>query len=278
MPVRELEGALVVVTGAARGIGRATALEFAAEGARVVALDIDGDGARATAAACTRPGGPDSEGHECDVADADAVAALAKVLVTDHGAPDVLINNAGIGVSGSFLDTPLEAWDAIVGVNLMGVVHGCRFFGEPMVERGSGQVLNLSSGLGFIATPDQPAYCATKAAVLSLSRSLRADWEPKGVGVTAVCPGVVDTGITERTRFFGDDPDRDRRDATEGFRERDYPPEKVAAAIVRAARRNPAVITPSPEARLARALGRLAPERAAILARGAAERRRRSRA
>lgn len=276
MPTERFDGALAVVTGAANGIGRATALALAAEGARVVALDLDAAGAEATATACTRPGGPAAEGHPCDVADAEAVETLAKTVVAEHGAPAVLVNNAGIGVSGAFLETPLDAWDSIVGVNLMGVVHGCRSFGGPMVDAGAGHVFNLSSGLGFVATPDQPAYCATKAAVLSLSRSLRADWGPRGVAVTAVCPGVVDTGITERTRFFGDDADRDQRDATEGFRERAYPPEKVAAAIVRAAGRNPAVITPSPEARLARMLGRVAPERVGTLARRAAERRRRS--
>lgn len=274
--MRDLTGRLAVVTGAANGIGRATALALAAKGARVMALDVDVEGADATATACIRPGGPTAEGHACDIADADAVEALAKTMVADHGPPAVLVNNAGIGMSGTFLDTPLDAWESIVGVNLMGVVHGCRFFGGPMAEAGAGQVFNLSSGLGFVATPEQPAYCSTKAAVLSLSRSLRADWGPRGVGVTAVCPGVVDTGITERTRFFGDDADRDQRDATEGFRERAYPPEKVAAAIVRAVGRNPAVITPSPEARLARVLGRVAPERAGMLARRAAERRRRS--
>lgn len=273
--IRDLRGRLAVVTGAANGIGRATALAFAADGARVMAIDLDGEGAEATARACTRPAGPDAAGHECDVTDAGALEALAKAITAEHGPPAVLVNNAGIGVSGAFLDTPLDAWEAIVGVNLMGVVHGCRFFGGPMVEARIGRVFNLSSGLGFVATPDQPAYCATKAAVLSLSRSLRADWGPRGVGVTAVCPGVVDTGITQRTRFFGDDADRDQRDATDGFRERAYPPGKVAAAIVRAVGRNPAVLTPSPEARLARVLGRLAPERVGTLARRVAERRRR---
>lgn len=275
--VPDLRGRLAVVTGAARGIGRATALALAREGARVVAVDLDGEGAEATAVACGHPGGPSSEGHTCDVADADAVEALARDVTAREGPPAVLVNNAGIAVSGAFLDTPLEAWEAIVGVNLLGVVHGCRFFGGPMVEAGSGQVINLSSGLGFVATPEQPAYCATKAAVLSLSRSLRADWGPRGVGVTAVCPGVVDTGIAERTRFFGETADGDRREATETFRRRDYPPERVAAAILRVVRRDPAVISPSPEARAARALGQVAPGWAGTLARWGADRRRRRR-
>lgn len=266
--IPEVAGRLVLVTGAASGIGRATAEAFAAEGARVLAADIDGDGADATARTC--------HGHSytVDVADRGAMEALSGHVHEEHGVLDILVNNAGVGVSGRFLDTPLADWDWILGINITGVVHGCHFFGEPMVARGSGHVVNVSSALAYVPTADEPAYCATKAAVLSLSRSLRADWRPRGVGVTVVCPGVVDTAIPARTRFRTGDAEAERREAVELFARRAYPPERVAAEIVRAVRRDRAVANPSPEARAAALLARLVPNRAGAVAARAADRRR----
>lgn len=238
-----VSGSLAVVTGAGSGIGRATALALARRGARVVAVDIDEVSAKATAAEC---GG---EAHQVDVADRDAMVALAAQVRAENGTPHIVINNAGVGMSGAFLDTTLEDWEWILGINLQGVIHGCHVFGPDMVSAGRGHVVNVASGLAYFPRATEPAYVTTKAAVLALSRCLRADWARAGVGVSAVCPGVIATPITERTRFRGDRarPETVRK-VRDTFARRGHPPDKVAAAIVTAIERNRPVVPVGPEA------------------------------
>ena len=247
-------GTMVVVTGAGSGIGRATAAAFAAAGATVVCADIDGEAAEKTAAVCAERGGS-GRVERCDVTDAAAVAALAGRT----GPVDVLVNNAGVGMTGRFADMTVDDWRWIRSVNLDGVVHGCAAFGPAMLERGSGQVLNVSSGLGYTITATEGAYVATKAAVLALSRCLRADWAARGVGVTAVCPGVINTPIRTTTRYLGARGDPRTRNRIERIFRRGHAPETVAAAIVRAAERNPSVLPVGWEARLGWHLQRLTP-------------------
>lgn len=249
---------LVCVTGAAGGIGRATALVFAAEGARVVTADRNAEGALETARACEEAGGSGSD-YRVDVADPAAVQELADRVRAEHGVPDVLVNNAGVGMGGAFTDTSLEDWEWIVGINLMGVIHGCRSFGPPMLERGWGHVVNISSVLGYLHLPRTSAYSVTKAGVLALSRGLRAEWRPHGVGVSAVCPGMIATQILEETRFV--DPDgEDQREWARGiFAERGRPPEDVAEGVLRAVRDDRAVVPVGADARAAYAMTRTAP-------------------
>lgn len=253
-PVRLGTGTLAVVTGAGSGIGRATAEALAAGGARVVAVDIDGDAAAKVAADIG--GGA----RQADVADAGAMAELAADVLGSEGAPDLLVNNAGVGCTGRFLDTTAADWEWLIGVNLHGVLHGCRAFGPAMLERGSGHVVNVSSGLAFTPRPTEPAYVASKAAVLALSQCLRADWGPRGVGVTAVCPGVIATGIAGRTRFRGDrrlDAERVQRLFARG-----HPPATVARAILRAVEADRPVAMAGLEAHAGWLLHRVLPARA----------------
>ena len=155
--------------------------------------------------------------------------------------PDIVVNNAGIGMSGRFLDTTQADWDAILGVNLRGVINGCAAFGPAMVARGSGQMVNTSSGLGYIPAADTPAYCTTKAGVLHLSRCLRADWAPHGVGVSVICPGVINTPIATSTQYLGANGAKTKELAQKGF-SRSHPPETVAKAIVSAVRHNRSIV------------------------------------
>ena len=247
-------GTLVVVTGAGSGIGRATAAAFAGGGATVVCADLDVEAAEKTAALCDEAGGV-GQPEGCDVTDAGAVAALAERT----GPVDVLVNNAGVGMTGRFADMTVDDWRWIRSVNLDGVVHGCSAFGPAMIARRSGQVVNVSSGLGYTMRATEGAYVATKAAVLALSRCLRADWAPHGVGVTVVCPGFVNTPIVGATRYLGArGHDRTRHRIEQIFR-RGHSPETVARAIVSAAERNPAVVPVGWEARLGWHLNRITP-------------------
>ncbi len=265
-----LPGALALVTGAASGIGRATALALAERGASVLSVDIDELGAERTAADCRTAGAAIAGARRVDVADRSAMQALADEVHGTHGPLDVLVNNAGVGMTGRFTDTSLDDWVWIRSINLDGVVHGCALFGPPMLERGRGHVVNVSSALGYVATVTEPAYVTTKAGVLALSQCLRADWRSDGVGVSAICPGIIDTPIiTEGTRFRGEQASSKRRRRTERVFRRGHRPEQVAAAIVGAIEHDRAVVPVGWEARAGWALHRLGPLRLQqVLARG----------
>ncbi|MFZ4177124.1 SDR family oxidoreductase [Streptomyces griseoincarnatus] len=264
-------GRLVLVTGAGSGIGRATALAFAEAGARVVAVDRDTGAALRTAGEARARGAADAWAETADVADEQAVEKLAERVTAAHGVVDVLVNNAGVGLGGAFLDTTTEDWKRVLDVNLWGVIHGCLHFGRRMAERGQGgHIVNVASAAAFQPSRALPAYGASKAAVLMLSESLRAELAERGIGVTAVCPGFVNTGITSTARFAGTDAAeerRRRRKAARLYGLRNYPPEKVAAAVLRAVVRDQAVVPVTPEARAAYALARWLPGAARRVAR-----------
>ncbi|MFF1955955.1 SDR family oxidoreductase [Streptomyces sp. NPDC058220] len=264
-------GQLVLVTGAASGIGRATALAFAEAGARIVAVDRDEEGAARTAELARLIGAPDAWGEPADVGDERAMEKLAGRVATEYGIVDVLVNNAGIGVSGAFLDTTTEDWKKVLDVNLWGVIHGCRLFGKQMAERGQGgHIVNIASAAAYQPSKALPAYSTSKAAVLMLSECLRAELAGRDIGVSAICPGFVNTNITSTARFTGvsaEEEERRRKKTARLYGLRNYPPEKVAAAVLRAVVRNQAVVPVTPEARGARLLSRIAPRALRAIAR-----------
>lgn len=263
-------GQLVVVTGAARGIGRASAVEFAGSGADVVVADIDDLGAAQTCE-LVRACGVDAWPYHLDVSDVAAWEHFAERVRAEHGVPDVVVNNAGIGIAGPFLQTRAEDWGRILGVNLWSVIHGCRLFGNQMVERGyGGHIVNVASAAAYAPSKMLPAYSTTKAAVLMLSECLRAEVAREGIGVTAICPGFVDTDITRTTQHVGVDEqtqDERRSRSAEAYHRRNYAPEKVARQIVRAAARNKPLAAITPESKAFRLIHRFAPSLSRALAR-----------
>lgn len=264
-------GQLVLVTGAASGIGRATAFAFAESGARVVVVDRDAEGAARTAEMARLIGARRAWAETVDVGDEAAMEKLAEKVATEYGTVDVLVNNAGIGLSGPFLDTTSEDWKKVLDVNLWGVIHGCRIFGGQMAARGQGgHIVNTASAAAYQPSRALPAYSTSKAAVLMLSECLRAELAGQGIGVSAVCPGFVNTSITSTARFTGvsaEEEKRRRRRTARLYGLRNYPPEKVADAILRAVVRNEAVVPVTPEARGARLLSRFAPRTLRAIAR-----------
>ncbi|MDX3690497.1 SDR family oxidoreductase [Streptomyces europaeiscabiei] len=264
-------GQLVLVTGAASGIGRATAFAFAEAGARVVAVDLDAEGAARTAELSRLIGAPEAWAEAVDVSDEQAMEKLSEKVATEYGVVDVLVNNAGIGLSGSFLDTTPEDWRKVLDVNLWGVIHGCRLFGRQMAERGQGgHIVNTASAAAYLPSRSLPAYSTSKAAVLMLSECLRAELAGQGIGVSAICPGIVNTNITSTARFAGVDAEEEKRrqrKTTRLYGLRNYPPEKVADAVLRAVVRNQAVVPVTPEAHGGRFMSRFAPRALRALAR-----------
>jgi NAD(P)-dependent dehydrogenase (short-subunit alcohol dehydrogenase family) len=263
---------IVVVTGAGSGIGRAVALGFAANGAQVVAADIDLASAKRT---CSVIGSHGASGlaARVDVASAADMEQFAAWVRADVGVPDVVVNNAGIAIVGSFLAHTEEDWTRIVGVNLLGVARGCRLFGAQMVDRGTGgHLVNIASVAAWAPSTALPAYSATKAGVRMLSECLRAELAEAGIGVTAICPGFTSTGIARAAHYPGASGEelRKLRDAVaDGLASRKFPPEKVAVAVMRAVLGNKPLVPVNAEAWLTYALSRLSPSLLSRLARSA---------
>ncbi len=260
MDVRNLSGRTALVTGAASGIGRATALELGRRGADLVICDVDESGLAETEQTI-RAGGRDVLSRRVDVSRSEEMREFADAVHQRVEAVDLLVNNAGVALAGGFLDTTPEDWDWILGINVRGVIDGCQLFIPPMVKRGrGGHVVILSSGAGYSASEALAAYCTTKFAVLGLAECLAEELRRHQIGVTAICPGLIDTPITSRARLRGIYTAPGYRERmVQGYRRRAYTPDRVARNILKAVQRNRVVAPISPEAWLIYYLKRFTP-------------------
>ncbi|WP_248295277.1 SDR family NAD(P)-dependent oxidoreductase [Paraburkholderia sp. UYCP14C] len=250
MAVPQLEDKWVLVTGAGSGIGRATAMAFARRGARLVIADND-------------PEALDEVGLEIaglrleciafrvDVADEAAMLRFARAVHVLIGAVDVLINNAGIGYLGPFLYSPLESWRRVLDINVMGVVHGCHVFGQDMVNAGGArQIVNVASLAGIAPAPNMSAYAASKHAVMGLSDVLSMELADTEVGVTAVCPGIINTPITTAAGAISSAISLAQADKLRAYYETNgASPDVVAQAIVDAVRSGRSLVLVGPYAK-----------------------------
>ena len=249
MDLRSLDGKTVLVTGAASGIGLETALAFAGRGADLVICDVDEAGLAAAGERIEKLG-RNVLARRVDVSKADEMQAFSEEVHRGVEAVDILMNNAGVAIGGPFLSTSLPDWNWILGINTLGVVHGCHFFIPKMVERAKGgHVINVSSAAGYTASSALAAYNATKYSVLGLSEALWEELRPHSIGVTAVCPGLIDTPITRNARLVGEmDKPEMREEMVRGYQRRGYTPERVARNILKAVSKNRLVAPISPEA------------------------------
>ncbi|HEX8483628.1 MAG TPA: SDR family NAD(P)-dependent oxidoreductase [Allosphingosinicella sp.] len=196
-----VEGRTAVITGAASGIGRGTALALARRGCNLALADLDEDGLAETAALAGEHGVKISR-HRLDVASREAVAAFPEIVLASHGRADLLFNNAGVAIGGTFDQVAEEDFDWLMEINFFGVVRMTRAFLPLLRTSGQARIVNVSSIFGIIAPPGQTAYSASKFAVRAFSESLRRELEAEGakIGVTVVHPGGVATAIARNAR------------------------------------------------------------------------------
>jgi len=226
-----LDDKTVLITGSGTGIGEATALRCAEAGATVVSTDVDADASEETAASIREDGG-EATSYELDVTDSDRFHEVVDEVAAERGL-DALVNNAGIGHPPSSVeDTDASVRDYVVDVNINGTWNGCHAALPVMKEQGSGSIINMASVGGMLGFPYQSVYALTKAAVINFTRAVAAEAGPSGVRANAVCPGFVDTQLTEAFFAGREDPEAAREEMIE-----EYPlrrlgePEEIADCV-----------------------------------------------
>ena len=247
----DFAGKKVFVTGAASGIGRATALDLAAQGAELYLTDRDADGLATTVADARALGATVAAHRALDVTDFDAVTAFAADVHTAHGSLDIVMNIAGISAWGTVSTLTHQHWKSMIDVNLMGPIHVIEAFLPPMVAAGRGRhQVNVSSAAGIVALPWHAAYSASKYGLRGLSEVLRFDLARHRIGVSVVVPGAVKTPLVETVQIAGvDRDDPNVRKWTNRFTGHAVSPEHAAARILTGVRRNRYLIYTSPDIR-----------------------------
>jgi NAD(P)-dependent dehydrogenase (short-subunit alcohol dehydrogenase family) len=199
-----LAGKVALITGAGSGIGRASALRFAQEGASVIVVDWRAEAAAATVATITAQGGAATAVHADVSQEADA-ERMVQTAVTTYGRLDILYNNAAIQVFGTLPETSDADWRRVMDVNLKGVYLGCKVAIPVMQRQGSGSIISTSSALGIVGDPVLPAYGATKGGIIAMTAAMAQAHGPQGIRVNCICPGDVATPLV--MEYFAQQPD-----------------------------------------------------------------------
>jgi len=246
----------IFITGAGSGLGLALARKYAGHGWRVAISDIDGDRAAAALEQITATGGRGFS-VTCDVRSEESLREIKDKLLRDWSGVDVVVNNAGVAVAGTVTDTPMTDWDWAVDINLMGVVRGCHVYAPVLARQGTGHIVNIASFAGIAQAPAMASYNVAKIGVIGLSESLRAEMQPKGVGVSVACPSFFQTNLMES--FRARDPAL-RIVADKHLARSTVTADDVAADIYQAVLRNRFMIISHTDARWLYRLKRFAPE------------------
>lgn len=247
----DLQGKVVLVTGAANGIGRGTALKFSEKGSRLALADIDAEGLKRVQQEIEESGG-EALALRVDVSSEGEVTSMVRRTIEEMGSLDVLVSNAGVSVSGPPELVPIEDWRWIVDINLWAHVYAVRAALPYFKERGSGHFVHVASAAGIFGAPGLSAYSMTKFGVFGLAESLAVSLRGLGIGVSVVCPMFVNTDIVLRGRTTQDpsveiDPEVLRTFSRELLRSQGIPPEQVGEAIVEAVETGRFLVLPHPE-------------------------------
>lgn len=258
--MRQFKDKICVITGAGSGIGAACARAMAAEGAFIIGADVRMDMLNAVAAEVTEAGGRMAV-HQLDVADRDAVFALAAKVEKAHGAADLVLNNAGVAHGAPVAEMTMDNFQWVMDIDFWGVVHGTQAFLPAMIARGSGHIANVSSIFGLIGVPTQSAYNAAKFGVLGFGEALRHEVKEQGIGVSTVHPGGINTNIVRHARFQqGPEMEAEREDAIQRFAQFTMTqPEGAAKTIMKGIKRNKARILIGPDAHFVDLVRRIFP-------------------
>jgi NAD(P)-dependent dehydrogenase (short-subunit alcohol dehydrogenase family) len=240
VPVKDLNGRRCLITGAASGIGEATAIAAAAKGAEVFLTDIQAHALEGTAAEIREAGGSVGYAAPADLTDHDQVVALAEHVHGERGSMDVVMNIAGVSTWGPIEKLSHSDWQRMIDVNLMGPISVLECFVPPMIEAGrGGQIVNVSSAAGLFGLPWHAAYSASKFGLRGVSEVLRFDLARHDIGVSLVCPGAVKTALVETMNIVSVDREHPTMKKMAGrFERRAVSPERVADQIIRAIERN----------------------------------------
>lgn len=255
--MRTLDSKIVIITGAGSGFGRALALEVASLKAVPVLLDVNELGLAETARLLSEKGARHTQ-HRLDVRDAQRWAEVAEAVIAQFGQADVLVNNAGVMCRPeSFLDVAEDHGRFIFDVNFWGMLHGMRAFAPHLAKRPEAHIVNVASTLALIGTPMHGVYCASKAAVASLTAVVRQELAGTSIAVSTVFPGPSKTNLGANVPV---DSEEKRRQNAANFEKFAFtPPETVAKKIVSAIRRKRALVTTSPDGAFTQVMQRLSP-------------------
>lgn len=259
--IKDYQGALCVVTGAASGIGRSTAVRLAGEGARLVLTDLNAEGLEATAQECRDNGGAVRAVEPLDLTDHEAVTAFGEQTIAEHGVPDAIFHVAGNSAWGRPDVLEHRIWRSMVEVNLMGTIHVIEaFIPAMMAARKPGALVMVSSAAGLLGLPWHAAYSAAKFGIRGIAEVLRFDLAPYDIGVHLVCPGAVDTPLVGTIEIAGvdrSDPEVARTAAQ--FQRHAVTPDEAAQSMLEGVRKGRYLIYTSPDIRLAFAAQKFAP-------------------
>lgn len=246
----------VVITGAGSGLGRAMSIEFARLGWRVCISDINSERSRETERLVASHGGkPLVIG--CDVTQPEHLVALAAALEQQWGGVDIVVNNAGVAAAGYMEKVRLETWDWIIALNLKSVIYGCRAFIPLLEKQGGGYIVNTASNAGIASLPEMSCYNVTKAGVISLSETLRAELASKNIGVSVVAPSFFKTNLMDQ---FTSPDSRQRVLADAFFNKSTVTSADVARHVLRSIRRNRLYVITQWDGKLAWFCKRMTPE------------------
>ena len=267
----EIAGKIAVVTGAASGIGRATACLLAAKGATLCITDVNKEGLEETAAQIRKAGGTVST-HIVDVASRDAVYAFADDVAAAHGGADIVLNNAGVAQIARVDELAYDDFEWVMNIDFWGMVYGTKAFLPQIQKKGAGHIVNVSSIFGLISVPSQAAYNSAKFAIRGFTEALIQEMKGTDIKVSSVHPGGIKTNIVRNARFLQSSTVTEREDAMSGFDQiARTTPEKAAETIVNGIIKNKKRILIGFDARLVDWAQRLFPTRYGFMFRRQAE-------